>query len=231
MKKYIAISFLLFALMPLLAKASEDTKLWSSVGHTSYITNNLFLDLEEELRFDDKISNLAQVHFNFGVGWRFNDNFKLSTAYRVRAYDWDYIRNEYLINAYAKYDISNSLEINYRFRYHHKDTYEDHKENKEYLRNKINLSFNWSKKSSPFYNVSKRFTPYIEAEALYRFNYDKASRFDEIRYFVGCKLDLPRKMEIDLAFGYQDERNVNNPKDACVISVGLSLGDYKYKAK
>lgn len=208
-------------MMPMQLKAGEDVKLWSSISHTSYLTENIFIDFEEELRFNEDVSNLYQVHFNVSAGWKFNSMFKLSAGYRARASDWDYIQNEYLVNGYCEYKIGKDFEIDYRLRYHHKDVYEDHKENKEYIRNKIAFS----------YEVSKRVKPFVSFEALYRFNYDKASRFDEMRYFIGCSFDLPSKVELDLYYGFQDEMNVKRPDDGHIIGIALSLGKNKYKDK
>ncbi len=207
------------------ANGDDDTKIWTSISHTSYFTKHLFVGFEEELRFineeDEDEMDLYQSLFNVSAGWRFNKMFKLSLGYRTRAYDWDYIRSEYQASGYFSYEIIDDIYVNYRLRYHLKDVYEEDKDNKEYIRNKVGVS----------YELCKRIKPYLTCEGLYRFNYSKDSDFDEIRYTCGVSLDLPRKIDFDIYYCYQNEINVKRPKNAHVIGIGISLGKYKYQPK
>ena len=191
--------------------SADDSKLWFAVEHTEGIGNGFELEFEQETRFKREIEVMYQYLFNVALAYEINDYFSIKTGYRARAYHFDEFHNEILIKGYFEYDISNDLEFNTRLRYGKEFIKED--PNEEYLRPRFGFD----------YDLLKDMKPYIQAEALYRFNYDRASRFDEMRYTIGFEVEILNNIELDLYYMIQDEINQKNNKSENVFGIGFSV--------
>ena len=207
------ISFLLvlFFMLFIDLYSADDSKLWFSVEHSEGITDNLELELEQETRFKREIEVMYQYLFNVALAYELNDLFSIKTGYRARAYHFDEFHNEILIKGYFEYDITSDLEFNSRLRYSKEFIKED--PNEEYIRQRLGFD----------YDLFKDVKPYIQAEALYRFNYDRAARFDEMRYSIGIEIEILDEIELELYYTLQNEINQEDNQSENVFGIGFSF--------
>ena len=66
--------------------------------------------------------------------------------------------------------------------------------------------------------------PYVSAEAFVTTNSINGNDLVDMRYRVGAKYQLNMHNAFDLGFQIDDEMNVGNPEDRCMLCIG-----YKYK--
>lgn len=190
-----------------LSVKAEDSNLWLSLSHEHEIYKKFYIEFEAELRFENEMSTLYQTLVNFGLAYEINDYFKLSTAYRARAYDYASLQDEFLLNGYFEFDIIKNLEFDLRLRYNKR--WRDERDDKEYIRPRFGLN----------YEITKRYKPFFEVEGLYRINDDKSDRFEELRYNLGLSIDLPNKIEFDIYYGYHTEINLKNTINSHVLGI------------
>jgi hypothetical protein len=210
MKKIILIVFLIVTTC---SYAADDSKLWLSIGHRNDLTEKLQFEFESEMRFNNEMSELYQLLFNFGLRFTFNDYFKFTATYRTRTFEYDEFQNEMLLKGDFEYDITSKTELGLRLRYNKR--WREYDEDKEYIRPRIKIDYDFSKRLKPFFDI----------EGLYRINDNNPDRFDEVRYTFGIEFDLPKKIELEVYYAYHDEMNKNNIVDSHLLGIKWLFND------
>lgn len=176
------------------------------------ISDELELDVEQELRYYKNRSVLKQSLSDIGLAYKLSPWIKASLSYRLRFFpDSDEShRHELYSQIGLKSDIK-WLELRHRMRLHIK--FREDNENINQLRYKLALR----------YPVNKLVKPYISGELFYRFLYAKGDRLTQGRYFAGLVFSLNRNHDIDLFFARELEYNTNKAVNSSILGLAYTF--------
>lgn len=206
---------LLFFASSLIAKPNyplEENEMWLSAEFSYCITDELELDVEQELRYYKNRSVLKQSLSDIGLAYKLTSLMKLSLSYRLRLFpdSEESHRHELYSQIGLKSDIK-WLELRHRLRLHLK--FRDDNENINQLRYRLALR----------YPVSKLVKPYISGELFYRFLYDKGDRLTQGRYFAGLIFSLNKNHVIDLFFARELEYNTKKAVNSNILGLAYTF--------
>lgn len=207
MKKYIFICIWLISSSTVFAQLSEE--IWSSAEIEHEISKDLEFSFGQEYRFETKFKRNRTVYNDFGLNYQFDNGITVGSGYRIRSKKDD-LRHELMINLGYEYEIYN-FEIDYRFKYHLK--YETDDSKKHYLRNKISLA----------YNFSKKFQVALSAESYYNGFSDNGNKFDKSRLESEISYDITKKIKISGFYIFENEFRVPEAKDADIYGINIKF--------
>ncbi len=195
----------------------KDVQLWTGPTVKYNITKRLKVDFEQEFRFNENISHYNFTFSEFGIKYEILKYLDVKASFRQTFIPADLTGTALNDNDKSRLslDASSSVKIfktglkaEYRFRYQNSwenaSTVSSH-----YLRNRIGLD----------YNLSKRVDPYINWENYFRL--DNLNEFRQNRYTIGLSWRVTKKLDLDSYIRYQGERNVKNPETDYIIGIGL----------
>jgi hypothetical protein len=197
----------------------NDAQMWLSLSGQKRITRNITAVVNPEFRFGENIGELNRFSTDIGIDYKINKHFKGGLYYRFisnRLLDNTYeIRNRFYVDLSAKIKPGKFI-LNYRARY--QNQYQDGGGGvdwslpKSYLRNKISVK----------YDMSKRWSPSVSYELWTNIN-DKIN--DNYRIGVSLDYELDKRTNINASYLYNKEINLNNPWTLYVAMIGL---DYTF---
>jgi len=189
----------------------EDSKLWVNTSAEYEIDDDWEIELEQEFRYGNNITELEQWLTDAGTSYSFSKLIKAGIFYRLRLItedeEW---RNEVYTNFYISPKIGN-LEIDNRIRFHAKFRYDA--EPIYYLRYRLTFE----------YELTEVFSPFISAELFYRLNNDKGDRLTQGRYKAGCDIALSKSHNFDLYFLRELEYNTKKPEYSSIFGLGYKF--------
>lgn len=208
----------------------EDAGLWTSVNIEKKITTDFSVELSEELRFNENISELGTVFTEVGGDYKLIKHVTVGASYRFiqrrRVDDFYSLRHRYTFTATLRYKIK-KMAINLRERYVTQyadiNTSEDGKIPQKYLGSKLTLK----------YDLEKKYTPFLYTELFYNLSIPEGNDFDNVRYAAGFEYEFNKKNSIELSYLVNKEFNVNNPLTSYVIEIAYNfiLPDFKSKSE
>lgn len=213
--------FLLIAIGLLLCKPAmgqvRDAGLWTSVNFEAKLVKKLSLNISQEFRFNENITELGAAftdagfsyklnkHFQFGANYRFIQRHKLENYYSFRHRFYTDIKYSYKIKPF---------EMSWRIRF--QDQISDIGRASDggipeyYFRNKLGLKL----------DLDKSYKPYISFELFSPLNYPRINAVDGIRGVAGVEYDFSKHHKIDVYYMIQRELNVSNPETDFVVGLG-----------
>lgn len=223
-----AVSPLLLLTLPVMLLLSsplkgqvKDAGLWTSVSFEAKLVKKLSLSISQEFRFNENITELGTAFTEAGLSYKLNKHIQFAVNYR-------YIQRRRLENyysfrhrVYADIKYSHKLkpfEITFRSRF--QDQYSDIGQASDggvpefYLRNKLNLKWDFN----------KPYTPYISIELFSPLNYPRNYAFDNVRTTAGVEYAFSKHHKIDLFYMIQKEVNVSEQQTNFIFGLG-----YTYK--
>ena len=198
----------------------KDAGLWLNVTAEKKLTSKLALQLCEELRFNENITELGTAFTEIGVNYKITKGLTGGAFYRYiqnkRVDDFYSFRHRYYFDLSYKLKIKKlSLAMRGRFQSQYKDvnTSETGSVPGDYLRSKFALK----------YNTDKKYSPFVSVEFFNWLNDPEGAAVDNIRYQLGLDYELNKFNSISLSYIINKEVNVNDPWTSYIIALG-----YKY---
>ncbi len=208
----------------------NDAGLWTSVNLEKKITADFSLNLSEELRFNENISELGTAFTEFGGDYKLIKNLTAGISYRFiqkrRVDDFYSTRHRLIFNLSYRHKIKKlSITLRERFQTQYADIYssEDGKIPEHTLRSKLTLK----------YDFDKKYFPFIYTELFYQLNNPEGNELVNVRYAAGFEYEFNKRSSLDLFYLINKEINVNNPWTDYVIGVAYNfiLPEFKPKAE
>jgi hypothetical protein len=198
----------------------KNAGLWTSFSLEAKLTKKVSVNLSEELRFNENISELGTALTETGIAYKPNKNFQISGNYRFtqkhRTDDNYNLKHRFYID--VKYEKKvKPFKITFRSRWQDEFSQRGHSDNAGasnfYLRNKLNIEW----------DMNKHFAPYLSTEVFSPVNYPREYFFDNIRSSAGIEYTLTKNHKIDLYYMVQNELNVSNPETDFILGIGYSF--------
>jgi len=200
---------------------NRDASLWTSVGFEAKLVKRLSVNISQEFRFNENISELGTAFTDAGMTYKLNKYFQVAANYRFtqkrRTDNYYSFRHRFYVD--IKYSKKlKPFEISIRSRL--QDQYADIGRASDggvpeyYLRNKLKL--NWDTK--------KAYSPYLSIELFSPLAYPHDIAFDNIRSSAGIEYAFTKHQKADLYYMIQKELNVSSPKTDFIVGLG-----YYYK--
>ena len=187
---------------------NRDAKIWTNFKIEKKITKKFSLELSEELRLFNNVSEAESFFTDFGVVYKHNKYIKFSINYRFlnkRLLNDNFsMRHRYYVDLSLKKKYKRVIaSLRTRFQSQYKDVYrsDNWQTPNNYFRNKVNFEI----------DLDKKYTPYLNVELFYQLNNNKGNVIDNVRYSVGFDYEINKKVSWGLFYMYEQEYNVKNP--------------------
>jgi hypothetical protein len=187
----------------------EDNQIWGSLQIEYGLNEKLDLELSEELRINENVSELSDLLTDIGAIYKFSDLFRAGIFYRFRLMPQDEeVQHEMYLNLYMNFKIKN-LKASNRIRIHEK--YRLEKKPIHLLRYQFGLS----------YPIINQLDIFVSSELFYRYFYDEGDRLSQGRYKAGLEYSISKSLGIEVY--YMREIEYNNEKAINSDILGLDL--------
>jgi hypothetical protein len=185
----------------------NDAGLWASINLEKKMNQKFSLNLTEELRFNENISELGMAFTELEADFKFYKSFSFAMNYRFaqkKQVDNFYsMRHRFGLEFSYKHKIKKlSIALTEKYQWYYSDIYssENGKVPDRYLRTKLQVKF----------NLEKKYTPYVSAELFYFINNPTGGEINNTRYIAGFEYEFNKKMSVDLYYLINKEINVND---------------------
>ena len=211
-----AIILILFLFSVGLSAQQKDFQFWPSLAVNLEVAPNLKLQVEEEVRFHENVSQLGRQINDLGASYRFNKFLKAGIFYRLEA-DWknadDYSWRNGVYGDVALRHKLNRITAGYRLRL---QSAKVDRNTEEYLfdsfRHRHKVSIEYDVKGIPL-------IPFVEAELFI----DSRKGTEAIRSWIGLDYKVRKIHTLSLKYGIDKEVHVNDPLTAYIIALGYTL--------
>ena len=198
----------------------NDAGLWTSFSLEAKLAKKISVNLSEELRFKENISEIGTAFTEAGLSYKLNKHFQVSANYRFtqkRRTDNNY-NTKQRVYIDVKYDKKiKPIKVTFRSRLQDEFPQRGHSADAGatnfYIRNKLNIEW----------DLDKPFAPYLSAELFSPLNYPREYFFDNIRSSAGIEYTPAKNHKIDLYYMIQNELNVSNPETDFILGIGYSF--------
>ncbi len=198
---------------------SKDAALWLSLNLEKKINKKITLNLSQQNRINENISQYGRGNIDLGITYRLIKNIRLTTGYVYlkRPFPNNSFTNEHrayvsllLKKNAGRWDFSYRNMVQMRM----KNIYSS--ENgmlpKFYERNKLSIK----------YELTKFVKPYVSQEFFYPLNQTQNKGFNKSRSILGLEFNLNRKTQLETYFLFQKELNAFNTTELDYV-YGLSF--------
>lgn len=203
----------------------QDVGVWTGLKVSQKIDKKARIAFSQGFRFDDNVSNLANMYSQIKGGYNITDFLKLSMAYRwaqKKAWRDDLkIENRYQFDLrykYKKKDLAIKNRVRFQSKYANYRTSEYGYISKTVIRNETVIE----------YRVTKKITPYASVELFQPVNSD-FNTINKLRYQVGSSFDITKNISGELFFLLQKEVNRTTPLTSYITGISLSYDLPKVK--
>ena len=195
----------------------KDAGLWTTVGIEAKLVKKLSLDIIQEFRFNENITELGTAYTDAGLSYKLNKHFQIAANYRFTQKRT--VENYYSFRHRIYIDIKYEKKIKpfqVQFRSRIQDQYSDIGRASDggipelYLRNKLNLKW----------DLNKPFTPYLSVELFSPLNYPRENAFDNIRTAAGMDYEISKHHKVEIYYLIQKELNVSKPQTDFILGLG-----------
>lgn len=175
-------------------------------------------ELEQELRFDNRFTELDRSATSVGFGYTFfRDMLKASAGYDLlyrKEENYYEFRHRFalsLTGEYAYYDFDFKLRTRMQATYRDED-YGDYKFNPKYV---------WRNKLEVAYNIfGSQWKPYIAGEIFCPTNHQLGFHADEYRLIAGVKYRYSRRVSLNAQVRFDQEIQQANPQNILYVGFG-----------
>jgi hypothetical protein len=199
----------------------NDAGLWTSLTLEAKLIKKLSVNVSQEYRFNENVTELATWISEAGLEYKLNKFIRASVNYR-------YTLKKKKNNLYSPrqrifIDIKAEKKIKpviFRFRTRFQEEYADIDRAPDggfagfYSRNKFSFKF----------DLDKKWEPYTSLELFSPLRHNQPFLFDDIRAAAGIEFALSKHHKLDIYYMIQRELNVNNPVTDFIGGIG-----YQYK--
>ena len=169
---------------------ADEFELRNSVSYKIKLSNSLGLDLEQSIRSRGEKLLFRQTFSEASLSYKLFDNMKIFIPLRYAIFK-DKVKTRASFGGSYKVQ-SNDLSFRYKARYQF--GFEEQKDTKQALRNKLYA----------YYKMSKRYKPFISYEVFNPIDY-KVESMNEYRVTSGLDIGLRGKKAIKIYFQYKVE--------------------------
>lgn len=201
------------------AGQQKDAGLWLSAAIEKRLNKKFSATLTQEVRFNENISEPGTVFSEAAIDYRFARRWNAGISYRFiqsrRVNDFYSIRHRYLADLSYRLrfkKLSITPRLRYQVQYRDINISENGRIPSKYIRGKLTARF----------NLEKRYTPFLSAEAFYHLGI-KEKFVDNMRYTAGFDYELSKFHSLNIFYMVNKEVQVNDP----VTEYNIGLG-YKY---
>lgn len=198
----------------------NDARLWLKAGVEKKLNRKLNLQIDACTRVGENMSRLESYYVAVGLEYKVLKKLKLGAALRhsgkreISPY-YDERNRISLWLAYKRKIYKNwglAYRPMYQQQYTNMLTSEDGYIPSKYLRNKVSV----------YYDLHKKYTPYVTCELFYQSKYFKGE-FNRVRYETGIDYEFNRKHKINVFYLLQREFNEPNPIRSYIIGLGYKF--------
>jgi len=222
MSKYLKYNILLLIIVfaSELKAQVEDAGLWAGIAIEKKINPALSVQLTEEIRLKENMSQSGVILSEIGATYKLNSHWTIATAYRYsnqRQLDLSYNhRHRYQIDLKYRYKYKLyifDLRTRYQSQYESIFSSEDGKIPKNYWRERLSIKFDFETKIRPL----------VFAESFVQINAYDSYLLTQYRLGLGFEYKINRQHQIDLSWFKQQEINVNKPQTDYIWAVGYQF--------
>ena len=211
---------LLLLLLPAMVSGQvNDAGLWSSINLQKKLNGKFTVDLCQEFRFNENISELGSFFTEASLQYKINKRISVSAGYRFinkRELDDHYSkRHRALIDLNLKHKISKvTAAARIRFQSQFADYYssETGKIPENYLRTKLTFK----------YDTGKRITPSIGGETFVNLNRAEGMLLDTYRLSAGLEYEINKRTSVEVGYLLDKEIQVSEPWTSYITTVGFN---------
>ncbi len=217
----IFIGCLLLSGIPTLSYAQE---VWTGVTLRVKPLKRVNVDLEQQFRFEDGFSSLYSRFTELGIGYDLTKRLEIGAAYRHtdRSTGERVDDDRRRISAEASYTFGSdetAFTLAYRLRYQSAQTRSEEGERDDYIRNRLALD----------YNLTKRVQPYVTTELFYKLNQVNMTR--AFWFTMGLKSSIGKSFGINTFYRVEKELNKKRPQNNHIIGLMLTYRLKLYNKK
>ena len=190
--------FLVFSILlsPIVRAQNPALGVWAGAGVEKRLGKSFSVEVNGQVRITDNFSITRAYLGEVGIGYRLTKRWKVGAFYRYagrRKYNKEtldyYYRPYHRFYGELSYDqkIWRGLKGDYRLRYQNqfKDDVDGTVSDKSYVRNKLELS----------YDFKKRVTPFASADIFYRIG----TGIDQVRSKIGVDIALAKRQSLSVS--------------------------------
>lgn len=225
MKRIFLIMFLSAPFLSVINQAeAQDTDYgsWVSFEASREIFNNFDLEFEEEIRIFEKLSEIQRFSTSLGGVYSLNKNLKAGLGYAwlyrhdVNDDFWEN-RHRYYLYVTGKVNVGRlkfSLRERFQSTYYDQEVIGFDYSPQNYLRSRLQAA--WDLKDC-------RAEPYVSAEMHYSLNNPDGNEISNMRYTLGADFPLQERLDLDLFFRLDQEKNVKKPDQLWLLGLAFKL--------
>lgn len=220
MKKYFLLVFFCLSIVSLLKGQKTDRAAWFSVEVSGKVSNNLELELEEEIRFFKDVTEIDRIITSLGAAYTITDFLKAGAGYSLildhkvkqdvyenRHRYYLYLRGRARLGGF-KIDLREKFQSTYYDPAFDDERYSPANE----LKSRLQVSRNFKKAG---------LEPYVNAEMYYQLNDPEENKIDQMRYTAGMEIDLTKSLVLDPFFRIETDINIPEPETFYIGGVTL----------
>lgn len=199
----------------------NDFGIWASVAVSHKFTQQLSATVEEQFRFNQNATEIAQYFTDAGLEYALTKKLKIAVSYRfINSYQQTYFSKRHRVYADLSYKTKYGrfqFVLRTRLQEQQQDIYSSEHGYIPawYSRNKLTVKA----------DLNKKYSPYLGVEAFYMISAPntKGSFIDKMRYVAGVNYEFNREHALDFFYLIQQDKNVNDRVTDFVAGVGYVL--------
>jgi hypothetical protein len=213
--------FFFICLLTSSANAGQnDFGIWGSASVKHKFSQKISATLEEQFRFNQNATAVAQYFTDAGVEYSLSKKLKVTLCYRfINNQKETYFSKRHRFYVDLSYKLKYS-QLQFLLRTRLQEQQEDiHSSDFGYIpawysRNKLTVKF----------DLNKKYTPYLGVEAFYMISTPNVdgSFIDKMRYTAGFEYEFNRVHALDLFYLMQQDQNVNKRVTDFVAGIGYA---------
>jgi hypothetical protein len=209
--KGVLVGLLLIGMLPVSqsAQADSDWEYWTSYGFTDSVSDNVTVNVAQELRYQGGAGGHYYTHVDIGLDWKVSNWLVLGPYYRhVEEKKNDNWKVEYrphfdatLKGKLFGLDVSNRGMLEYRI-----------KDDNEFFRYRNKLTLKLPK------ITNLKIQPYVAAEPFYDFDADEINKN---RLYAGFDFTIFKKLKVNAHYIFENRKTKGDWRDVNVFGIAL----------
>jgi hypothetical protein len=197
----------------------NDAGLWLGLNLEKKISGNFSLNLEDELRLNENLSEAGTHYTEIGGDYKLSKGFSAGLYYRFtekRRLDDSYSKRHrfYTELSYRRKVNRFSFTLRERLQCQYADIQSSEKGHipEYYLRSKFSIK----------YRVKKRIQPFVNTEIFYQLSNAEGNEIDNFRVAGGLEYSFKKYGSVELYYLINKEINVKDPLTEYIIGLGYN---------
>jgi len=207
--KFVMLGVLLSSSTQLLGQTT-DTELWTGGTFKLKVNKSFRIEIEEQLRFNQEVSNFKYAFAEFGTRYKVNKHFSLKGNFRYVTRPNKNNKTRVSLDAYYRWN-KKKFPLSFVYRARIQNTRENvTAKSAAYLRNKLSIG----------YNLSKLVDPSIAYELYFRFN--GKNEFRVTRLTASLDWRLGKNTDLSTFYRIQNDINIKRPDRQNIFGLSFS---------